>query len=1041
MSILSHAMIRLRRLWEKTYLYNRFLDNARYSYPPSQHSRYTQPLLEQLEPRVMLSASMGFQWFEVDGARTSSTSGVFTVEPGQDFWVKADFENRDTDKAGGITMSFPGFDGDYNSGSWISYHGDTQGYRTASIYPVGHSLHTRSGATITSSDLMIEGFDGHWESWGSEGKFYDEDNILGILLTAPETEGSFEVYVRGCLIDDLAEDRTEYDNANWTLYEEVPSSSSYADQQYYTVFRYVINVVASTPDAEVTSCSWANTGTVYAGNILTLQAQTAGYSNGDKIYATVYQNVSGTNNPTPEGAESIEMVVNNNVATGTWQTDSDTPIDQYFFTVGGKDSNNIQLHAPEVVSCAWGSESNIALASNGAVATADSYGSYMGYVGTADKAIDGDDSTCWDGRKGTSGWLKVELPQAQTVDAIEIYWGSHKHTFNVQYSLDGVSWNTAISTTQSTNIEGSCGQDSYTFNPIYAKYFKINILTTSAPSSHIFQASIGEFKAYSTNLSVEELYIGNHINVLANVAGYSNGTQITAEIWRKDAIFDNNVDAVTLTVLNGIATGTWTPGAEFAGDDYYIKAGGQESDTIDVKLPEVTSCSWANTGDVYTGNILTLQAQTAGYANGTKIYATVYQDVLGTNNPIPEGGESIEMVVNNNIATGTWQTYSDTPVDQYFFKIGDDVKSNNIQLNAPEVVSCAWGIDAFAYEADIPMSAQVLGYANGTELTARIYRNDDVLAWGVQLTVNDGVASGTWTINENYFGKNYYFQIDTQSDKKSSTIAIPDCPENLVVSTASDELDSNTSFGHLSLREAIGLASIRSGYDTITFDSSLSCQTIVLNGTPLEILGNDLSIVGLGAQNLTIDANDESNIFNIGWKQDEYIFANCEVTIKNLKLCGGGYIGWSSTISICSSTAIIDNCVIQDNGLNGAAIATIDSYNSHLKISNSLFYNNAGEFTILGEAGITEIDGSEFSGNDVSSGVILIIGGESKIVNSLIYNNCFSLTTEEYSALITLEQTNMTINNTTISGNSNSNIIKVNESISLLVSLLSKINL
>ena len=67
----------------------------------------------------------------------------------------------------------------------------------------------------------------------------------------------------------------------------------------------------------------------------------------------------------------------------------------------------------------------------------------------------------------------------------------------------------------------------------------------------------------------------------------------------------------------------------------------------------------------------------------------------------------------------------------------------------------------------------------------------------------------------------------------------------LVVASASGLADGNITPGELSLREAIELANLLSGADTITFDSSLSGQTITLAGTELAI-----------SESLTIDAND-----------------------------------------------------------------------------------------------------------------------------------------------------------------------------------------
>jgi len=222
-------------------LRNRDLDGS--SFSSDVHGSSFGPMLEQLEPRLLLSGMPGFQWFEVDGERTTSTGGAFEVEAGEEFWVRADFENRYDDRAGGITMSFPDFDGTYLSGNWGSYEGDSQGYRNGFYYLPGYSpIYTKLGNPMTVEALMIEGFDGHWES-GDLLHLYDEDNILAAKLRAPSSGGSFYVYVRGWLIDDLVYDSSDYDNANWSLYDTSPASSNYLDQQYFPSFRYTVNVV------------------------------------------------------------------------------------------------------------------------------------------------------------------------------------------------------------------------------------------------------------------------------------------------------------------------------------------------------------------------------------------------------------------------------------------------------------------------------------------------------------------------------------------------------------------------------------------------------------------------------------------------------------------------------------------------------------------------------------------------------------------------------------------------------------------------------
>ena len=144
---------------------------------------------------------------------------------------------------------------------------------------------------------------------------------------------------------------------------------------------------------------------------------------------------------------------------------------------------------------------NVASLSNSAIATAISYGTYNNDPQYPWEAIDGDFSnTGWSSNGSMPAWYKVEFSNVYSLEAVDIWWGSHQHTFSVSTSLDSNSWTNIIGPRVSTNVEaGPVVLESYDFDPIDAKFIKVDITTTSAPGSHIFQASIFEFAAYSNN--------------------------------------------------------------------------------------------------------------------------------------------------------------------------------------------------------------------------------------------------------------------------------------------------------------------------------------------------------------------------------------------------------------------------------------------------------------------------------------------------------------------------------------------------------------
>src|SRR5207302_280576 len=82
----------------------------------------------------------------------------------------------------------------------------------------------------------------------------------------------------------------------------------------------------------------------------------------------------------------------------------------------------------------------------------------------------------------------------------------------------------------------------------------------------------------------------------------------------------------------------------------------------------------------------------------------------------------------------------------------------------------------------------------------------------------------------------------------------------LVVDTTDDLVDGDYSPSHLSLREAIGLANVNPGADTITFAPALNGQTITLTTGELQV-SDDVTITGPGANLLTVSGNNASRIF------------------------------------------------------------------------------------------------------------------------------------------------------------------------------------
>jgi len=184
---------------------------------------------------------------------------------------------------------------------------------------------------------------------------------------------------------------------------------------------------------------------------------------------------------------------------------------------------------------------------------------------------------------------------------------------------------------------------------------------------------------------------------------------------------------------------------------------------------------------------------------------------------------------------------------------------------------------------------------------------------------------------------------------------------NLVVDTATDESDGDFSTGELSLREAIDLANLNPGSDTITFNSLFNSQQTIALASQLPTITDDLTITGPGQTLLTIDAGAGHGyrIFNVddGDSQSEI-----DVKLSGLTLTGG---------RTADGTA-------GGNGENGGAIRSREN----LTVENSTITGNAtgnggdGDYSGgLGgrgggiySAGTLTVTGSTISGNATGNG-------------------------------------------------------------------------
>ena len=143
-----------------------------------------------------------------------------------------------------------------------------------------------------------------------------------------------------------------------------------------------------------------------------------------------------------------------------------------------------------------------------------SEGTYMGKTQYAKYAIDGKHDTGWASQWSMPAWLEIDLGKTQRIGKVKVLWGmgSHNQYFTIESSRNKQSWKTVVasrwSDTDATNYSGrdkgnyhgnsKATWETFTFSPLDARYVRIHITKTQAPSSHIFQAIVHELEVFSS---------------------------------------------------------------------------------------------------------------------------------------------------------------------------------------------------------------------------------------------------------------------------------------------------------------------------------------------------------------------------------------------------------------------------------------------------------------------------------------------------------------------------------------------------------------
>jgi RHS repeat-associated protein len=236
------------------------------------------------------------------------------------------------------------------------------------------------------------------------------------------------------------------------------------------------------------------------------------------------------------------------------------------------------------------------------------------------------------------------------------------------------------------------------------------------------------------------------------------------------------------------------------------------------------------------------------------------------------------------------------------------------------------------------------------------------------------VDAASMLLATSYFdgrGPNYLRTVGTGTDIG----AVEYNPLNFLV----DEL---TDGAGTTLQEAITAANANPGHDTITFSSGLdfSAAVDITLSAELDVTG-DLTIIGPGADQLTISGNDTYRILDLA--------AGTNVRLVGLTLTGGSAAGAGGAIRALGDELTLEECQILDSTAttDGGGIYTTGRVNL---LESSLSGNSATDGGALMLNGASAfIRQSTISGNSATNGAAIALetSADATIVQSTIANN------------------------------------------------------
>jgi hypothetical protein len=212
----------------------------------------------------------------------------------------------------------------------------------------------------------------------------------------------------------------------------------------------------------------------------------------------------------------------------------------------------------------------------------------------------------------------------------------------------------------------------------------------------------------------------------------------------------------------------------------------------------------------------------------------------------------------------------------------------------------------------------------------------------------------------------------------------------LVVSTLADESDGDYSPGHLSLREAIGLANGSPGPHTITFAPTLA-GTITLGSQELDIT-DALAILGPGANRITIDAGRRSRIFHV---RDGNGGSRFSVTLSGLALANGKATGPftdGGALRVDGEDLVLRDLLVRNSSAAHGGGVGVDGGGT-LAVQRCTLAGNAASYNggaiNLDTGSRLALDSSLLTGNhaDALGGALIVFNSQALITSSTFAGN------------------------------------------------------